>query len=129
MFILGLLHILRFGGCVLIPCRGCLKRASAAAVQCRAAPQGLSVLVRASAVDHGGSLPVLRAAMGRRSRFGLVDVFFGWGPNGRGKLFVRVSSRGLAPAEQSLHREARLRMNGGCSPRVEAPRSPESRPS
>ena len=37
--------------------------------------------------------------MGRRSRFGLVDVFFAGGPNGRGKLFVRVCSRGLAPAE------------------------------
>ena len=37
--------------------------------------------------------------MGRGSRFGLVDVFFAGGPNGRGKLFVRVCSRGLAPAE------------------------------
>ena len=37
--------------------------------------------------------------MGRRSRFGLVDVFFASLPNGRGKLFVRACSRGLAPAE------------------------------
>ena len=29
----------------------------------------------------------------------LVDVFFASLPNGRGKLFVRVCSRGLAPAE------------------------------
>ena len=35
------------------------KRASAAAVQCRAAPQGLSMLVRASAVDHGCSFALL----------------------------------------------------------------------
>ena len=44
------------------PCRllthagAALNAPSAAAVQCRAAPQGLSMLVRASAVDHGGSL-------------------------------------------------------------------------
>ena len=37
--------------------------------------------------------------MGRRFRFGLVDVFFASLPNGRGKLFVRACSRGLAPAE------------------------------
>jgi hypothetical protein len=57
MFILGLLH-----RCAAIPCRGCLKRASAAAVQCRAAPQGLSMLVRASAVDHGWSFEVQSTA-------------------------------------------------------------------
>ena len=39
--------------------------------------------------------------MGRRSRFGLVDVFFGWGANGRGKLFC-ASVRGDWPPPSTL---------------------------
>ena len=64
MFILGLLHksvrragYLCFVAAVqlfvlVILCRAAQKRASAAAVQCRAAPQGLSVLLRCFAMHY-----------------------------------------------------------------------------
>ena len=63
MFILVLLQYC--GSRLLYPMPGCLKLASAAAVQCQAAPQGLSVLVRASAVDHGWSFEVQSTATGQ----------------------------------------------------------------